>query len=257
MSSETVRALSYRVVWEDNVDYEKAPAIHADTDAFSLSLSGRELRAELRQPLHDIAEARRLVDEYLEAWRVLIGLQQAPGNVRFVFERAEVEEKDQANPTIGKGGKVLQAKCSVTVSVDRHISHVSYPEPPENFIVSPDVRVMFVRYEDYRKDREPLLSMANFCLTVLEQSAGGRRKRKQAARKYSIEEKVLNRLGRMCARGSEREARKAPANLAFAPLRSDDREWVVAVVKAMIRRAGEVAANPKGSHPLLTLAALV
>ncbi len=254
MSSETVRALSYRVVWEDNVDYEKAPAIHADTDAFSLSLSGRELRAELRQPLHDIAEARRLVDEYLEAWKVLIGLQHDPDEVRFVFERAEVaaEEVDPQTGKLVRTAKVfIDASCNM--SAVPSVSRGSYPAPPKAFAATPDVGVMYARYEGYRKGREPLLSMANFCLTVLEESAGGRTKRREASKKYFFDYEVLHKLGALCARGSQKEARKAPQNLTFEPLQPNEEKWVGRVVKEMIRRAGEVAAEPNRAHRQIRL----
>jgi hypothetical protein len=112
---------------------------------------------------------------------------------------------------------------------------------------------MFLRYEGYLAGKETLLSMANFCLRVLEHSAGG--KRAKAAKKYSISVRVLRRLGDICAnKGSETEARKAPLQLAFSPLTQAEKNWVTEVVKAMIRRAGEVAASPNKSHPRLTMA---
>ena len=68
-----------------------------------------------------------------------------------------------------------------------------YPSPPLDLAISPDVQTMHDRYMNYLQGREPLSSMAFFCLTVLENSAGGR---KAAARKYQIAKRVLekNRL---------------------------------------------------------------
>lgn len=255
MAEHVVRALWYRVEWAPDVDYEKAPPVHAETDDFTMLLDGKELQVKLKQgTIPSLAEARTLVEEYLYAWAVLIGLQHGH-SVRFAFDKAEVETVPESIPQEGIRKKGLEGRVTVTATVDRHVSRSSYPAPPKAFTVSPDVRIMYVRYEEYQSGRELLLSMANFCLTVLQNSAGGRRT--QAAQKYNISKEVLDKLGQLCAtRGSEEEARKAPQNLRFAKLDSTEASWVVKVVKAMIRRAGEVAADPNKDYPLLTMADL-
>ena len=243
-----VRALIYRVNWGACVDYEKAPAVHVETGSFSLDLRQHELRAQLKEGSPSVQQARALVEDFLKAWELLIGLQHDPDDVRFVFEGAEVED---ARVELEAGGyfKPLEAHvvASASVSAVPHYSRPSYPAPPAAFAVSPDVGVMYLRYEGYKQGKEPLLAMASFCLTVLLEGSGeqkGRKKQKATERNYAIDESVLRKLGEICAnRGSPREARKAPRGLVFTPLGRREEKWVVAAVKAMIQRAGEVAAE--------------
>jgi len=81
--------------------------------------------------------------------------------------------------------------------------------------------------------------------------------RKEAVRKYRIAKNVLDRLGVYCSeKGSKEEARKAPKTrnrLAFIPLSQEQRKWILAAVKLVIRRAGEVAACPNGTLNEITL----
>ena len=58
---EVIRALCYCVVWAADVDYERAPPIHIETDDFILDLSSRELRATLKRDVATIDEARSCV----------------------------------------------------------------------------------------------------------------------------------------------------------------------------------------------------
>ena len=82
-------------------------------------------------------------------------------------------------------------------------------------------------------------SMAYFCLTVLEHARGGRA---GVASHYSIAMKVLDTLARLATdTGDERTARKVTKRL--RPITDAERTWLEAAVKALIRRAGEVAAG--------------
>jgi hypothetical protein len=111
---------------------------------------------------------------------------------------------------------------------------------------------MWKRYEGYSNGRELLLSMASFCLDVLERSSGYSRKR--AAKRHKIEFAVLDKLGQMAANlGDNTTARKLSAQSELRPLTPQEERWVRAVVLAMIRRAGEVAANPQQDLPKLTM----
>ena len=110
---------------------------------------------------------------------------------------------------------------------------------------------MYLRYKAFREGKESLLSMAYMCLTVLETSAGGR---SRAASKYSISKAVLNKLGTICSeKGDKNQDRKAPKKGAFAALTVSESEWVIQVVKALIRRVGEYAYRPTASLPAVTI----
>jgi len=242
--AEIIRALSYRVVWGHDVGYERAPRVQVKTNHFDLDLFGRELRATLKGECSTIEQARTQVEDYLRGWEIVIGISEHPDAVRFVYERAEVEEEEIDPET---GHRVLHAKVQIETSTNLsaapHVSRGNYPQPADPFRMDSVVEALYARYNCYQVGGVLLTSMAYFCLTVLERSAGG--KRKAAATKYGIANKVLNSLGHLCSeRGTAREARKAPNGLAFTPLNQREGEWVLAAVRLIIWRAGEVATCP-------------
>lgn len=250
--SETIRALGYRVVWAFDVDYEKAPSVHIDTDDFVLDLSGRELRATLKREYPTIDQARTMVEDYLRGWELIIGISEHPEAVHFEYERAEIDE-DEIDPETGHRVRLAKAhvETSVSLSAVLRASRGQYPLPAEAFRVDSVVEAMYSRYSRYQARRELLTSMAYFCLTVLEQSVGGKRnlrgreRREETARTYGIAGGILTRLAVLCSeKGSDVEARKAPHGLAFIPLSEPERRWVLAAVRLLIRRAGEFAACP-------------
>jgi hypothetical protein len=249
--SEVVRALGYEVLWAPDVDYENAPPIHVDTRDFAFELSGRQLRAIAKREYASVDDARMRVEESLRGWEVVIGLEEHPGAVRFKFERAEIDEYTTDTES---GTRLREAKVWIETSADLcasgHVSRGKYPGPGEAFSVDEVVEALYARYSRYQEGREPLASMAYFCLTVLEKGVGNQEteaggQRTAAAKRYGIATDVLRHLGDIASnRGSAGEARKAPEGLAFVPLDAQERTWVVAVVRSIIRRAGEIAASP-------------
>jgi hypothetical protein len=241
--TEIIRALSYRVVWNHDVDYERAPRVQVETNDFDLDLFGRELRATLKCECSTIEQARTQVEEYLRGWEIVIGISEHPDAVHFKYESAEVEEVEIDPETRHhvRQGKV-HVEVSTSLTAVPHVSRGKYPLAADPFCVDSVVEALYARYSRYHAGRELLTSMAYFCLTVIERSAGGR---KEAARKYRIAKPVFNRLGTFCSkRGSKEEARKAPNGLAFTPLEQRERQWVLVAVSLIIRQAGEVAACP-------------
>jgi len=98
--------------------------------------------------------------------------------------------------------------------------------------------------------------MSNICLTELERSTGEQRvkkARRKAAEKYSIEYDVLNKLGNLCAKGSEKEARKAPMDNKYKPLTTIEKQWIEKVVKSLILRVGEYAYDPNTKFRRITM----
>ena len=99
--------------------------------------------------------------------------------------------------------------------------------------------------------REPLQTMAYFCLTVLQMHGG----RAGAAARFGISQGVLATVARLSTEaGDVATARKAsPQRRA---LTAEEQGWREAAVKAMIRRAGEVAAAPSAPRSQLTMSDL-
>ena len=122
-------------------------------------------------------------------------------------------------------------------AAEAHVVGMShYPAPAKHFVLTPNAESLWLRYVGFLEGREPLLSMAYFCLTVLESASGSRG---AASKRYRISEKVLRKLGELTAtRGDRLSARKATARPQQS-LSGAESAWIQSVVKALILRAGE------------------
>ena len=244
MNNPHVKALYYRVVVGKDVNYNNAPPLSETTDEFEISLDGKTAVFEMKQHYSTADEAKAVVEQYVQAWDILIGLEQDPGDLQLVFDHADII--DRSPDTSDKNVVNLQGHVSAHVvvsdSVPLHVSRGKYPSFPKNFSASLDAETMYLRYKAYRKNHETLASMAYMCLTIFVTGAGGR---KDAARQYNIAKAVLNTLGELTStKGNPEEARKFPTDGKFEPLRPKEKEWIVTVIKALIRRAGEYAYDP-------------
>ena len=253
MNDPHVKALYYRVVVGKGVDYNNAPPLSETTDAFEIALDGKNAVFEMKQHYSTADEAKAVVEQYVRAWGILIGLEHDPDDLQLVFDHADIV--DRSPDTSDKNVVNLQGQVSVHVvvsdSVSLPVSRGKYPAFPRNFSASLDVETMYLRYKAYRKNRETLASMTYMCLTILEASAGNRKK---AARQYNIDYAVLDTLGMLAStKGDPEEARKFPEDGKFEPLRPKEKAWIVSAIKALIRRAGEYAYDPKAKLKQLSM----
>jgi hypothetical protein len=107
-----------------------------------------------------------------------------------------------------------------------------------------DVNALWQRYMRYEQSREPLLSMAYFCLSYFEDAAGtgakGRQRRKMAAEALGVEEEVLRRLGELTSTLGDAETarKKNPQSKSRGPT-VEEKEWIETTVKLLIRKTAE------------------
>ena len=118
------------------------------------------------------------------------------------------------------------------------------------FSANADVNAMWQRYRLYRLGKEPLLSMAYFCLSRLESTAMSSpikgNKRAKTAGTYRVEEKVLAKLGEFTATlGDEVSARKMDGQSRGRPPTDEEAAWIEAALELLINRAAEHSADPK------------
>jgi hypothetical protein len=122
------------------------------------------------------------------------------------------------------------------------------------FAANANVNAMWERYGQYLRGGEPLMSMANYCLTHLETAPPEKKGRKGAADTYNIDIKVLSKLGELTAHvGDYLSARKAASQSKSRPPTPQEVAWVEAAVKRLIQRAAEVAADPQKQWPKITM----
>ena len=252
MNDPHVVALYYKVRHGPEFDYSGAKSLCTRTNVFDLRLKDEEARFAMRGHHATEREARDAIEDYIRAWELDAALKYGPNAFRLEFDWTEIEDRNPA-PSVAVV-RTRPLRVSVALSAPQVIvAPPAYPAPPSKGLArSPDVESMYLRYAGYHEGKEPLASMAYFCLTVLEASTGKRRERlKAAATKYCIDQQVLKNLGRLCSTKGGVSSRKAEG--LGRELTSHERHFLQMAVKVIIRRAAEVAHNPDAPLKPITL----
>lgn len=242
MKDPHVVSLTYKASPSESISFEKAPPLDGTIENLRFRLDGETLRIEPTIHFPSIDEARYYVDPLLHSWEIDIALRFGKPELSFVYDTAKVIDRQPHHPGLRQAvlnvqlGELVLAGSAVTLRVSRG----SYPHPPTVFRVNPDVETLWRRYQGYRKGREPLPSMAYFCLTLIESLAGGR---DGAASAFKISKRVLAKIGQLTSeRGDASTARKYRAITAGAALTGAESAWLEEAIKILIRRVGEARA---------------
>ncbi len=234
-----VVSLTYSVKTVDGVTYDAPLPVEFETDDAHFHLADGKLVCHMKVHFSTAAQARSVVDPILRAWELSADLGRGRGELRFRYEDAELVDRTPPVPGTVRG-YVLAAESAdllmATATASLNIIRRTYPAPPGDFRITPDVAALWQRLQGYLEGQEPLPTMAYFCLTVLETAAGGRR---EAAAMYNIEYQVLSKLGELTsARGDPRTARKMPTP-ATPPLSGAEAGWIQEALKQLIWRLGD------------------
>ena len=237
MNDPHVVALVYKIEHSNSIEYKKAKSFCLDEQAFRLEVADEMARFEMHSHFPTFEEADKALTEYRCAWEFDVQLERGPDTFHLVLDRGKSELIDR-NPT---PGHVQPDPICFTFSVGHArgtVRPLAYPEPPCGITLTPDVETMYNRYMGYRENREPLASMANFCLTVLEDSTGKtKNKRRAAATIYSIEKRVLNKIGELAdTKGGEKARKRKGIENDFS---TEEHRFLEHAVKAIIRRMAE------------------
>ena len=247
-----VVSLRYALLSTELITYVNPPPVEFETEEARFRLADGSVTCDMKTHFPTAAAARAVVEPILRAWEVDADLRRKQGELQFKFDRAEIIDRSPAPPGVIRAHLVAPAPaisaCLIGGTVSVHESRDHYPEPPGTFRLNPDAESILLRYQGCLAGREPLLSMAYWCLTVLEANAGGR---KLAATDYRIEEAVLRMMGELTSRRGDRlSARKATAGPA-QPLTGPESAWLAAAVKTLIWRLGDTRKPP--ALPLITM----
>ncbi len=252
MNDPHVVALNYKVRHGPEFDYSSAKSLRTRTNGFDLRLEDGNVRFALYGHHATEREARDAVDGYIRAWELNAALEYGPNALKLEFDWAEIEDR---KPTPGVTlARPKPIRVAVALGTPQVIAApLAYPSPPSMGLArSPDVDSMYLRFTGHHAGREPLTSMAYFCLTVLEASTGKhQRRREAAARKYCIDRQVLEDLGRLCSAKGGAGARKAEG--LSRELTSQEQQFLLMAIKAIIRRAAELAHDPQAPLKPITL----
>jgi hypothetical protein len=269
MNDPHVERLWYRVgssqfgfTWSD-----QPPKTAINTECRVTIEDGRAAVEPLR---HFVTEerARAAVEPFLRTWEIdaAINHRQPIEPMLFEYERADVVDRSPDPPHLHRLSGVCRVSC-VTSSAPVTFALREYPPPPDRFVASHDVQAMWTRWRAYREGRESLPSVAYFCLTLVELSMmrrasaagreiGLRQARREAASEYSIDHSVLNLLGDLSSDiGDLVTGRKAHVKHPRSHT-VQERDWLIAAVKMLMRRLGQWAHDPTQLGRPVTLADL-
>ena len=255
MNDPHVVALIYHIEHGDSVNYEDAKSFVCNEPAFQVKIKDEEVCFELKEHYATESEARESIDEYIRVWELDAGLRHGPDYFKLKFDRTKIEDR---NPTPG----VIDLRATFAAgnpewSADIIIAPSDYPSPLSGLSIDADVQTMYDRYMNYRRKREPLVSMANLCLTILEDTAKTRTKKKMgkrqaAAQYYHISKKVLGRFAQLSAeKGGPFEARKSKG--VGNDLTEQERLFLQEAVVKMIYRVAEKVNDPTKNFSQITL----
>ena len=251
MNDPHVAALNYRVDHGDSIDYSRAEPLEREAPGFRLTVKDRKVRFELKEHYATEKQAKEAIAEYIRVWEFDATLKHGNSeSFRLVFETPEIIDRKPTPGRISLAGRGVAIVCS-SGSASLQVQPPAYPEPPSDIALNPDVRTMHQRYLGYRSGHEPLASMANFCLTVLEASTGKRNgPRPAAARMYNVDKRILAKIGELAAQRGGTEARKADG--VATEFSSEERHFLDRALKAIIRRVAQREHTPQGDLPKIS-----
>jgi hypothetical protein len=256
-----VVSLHYLLETEKTMQFNNPPPLEGDEPEFSYRLADSKLTVTMKAHFPTEEAARNCVEPFLRSWEIDVAIRYTAREMTFRFENSQII--DRVPPLADGQKRTVLIAGTIHVKVTCHpaamtLTHAKYPAPPKGFRASADVENMWFRYARHRDDREPLLSMAYFCLTVIEGSTGlkgNEGARKAAAKKYSVDIAILRQLGELVsAKGGPAEARKLDAGATLVELTDQERRWIGDAVRLLMRRKGEYDADPTASLPQLTMA---
>ena len=237
--------LEYKLETDKGLIVDNPKPVHWNPGPFEITLKDGIGKVEMNEPCLTIEEARQKVAPFLRSWEIYAMLSMGrPFEFKFVNAEPSSRETSPWNPP--SRIKVLQIFAQAEYAINKS----EYPLPPESFHADQYVEVMWLRFQDYLQHRSSLTAMGYFCLTVLKGHAGGK---KQAARIYGINQKVLSKLADLTTTvGDHYVARKFEKG-AFRPHTKKEKKWIEVTLKILIRRAGEITCSGTGVLPIITM----
>ena len=254
MNDPHVVALRYKVEHASSIDYSSAAPLVVHEDGFDVRVEDRRVRFSMKAHFATERDARDAVDDYICSWELDAALAKGPNAFKLRFDRAEIEDRNPTPSTKDVDVRVGPVRTGIPrVRIRAIVSSHTYPKPPSTGLKrSPDVESMFYRYVGYREGREPLTTMAYFCLTVLLASTRERRGQlKVAAERYRICQPVLKRLTDLSSTKGGVGARKAKG--VHQDLTQQESQFLEEAVKTIIRRVAEVAHHPEARLEQITM----
>ena len=265
MNDPHVEELVYHIETGEGLNFQDPLPLEDETNAFRMTLEDGVATFFMKEHHPTEEDARQAVEGYLRAWELYVALEYDRSELRFVFDRPKIVDRDPPPPLPRGTPQTVELEAAAVAvgvaSVNLVVHRRQYPRPPRDFVADPDSRAMWEQYERYKEGRDRLLPMAYSCLTRLQHRARNHpvkgNTRMRTASMYRVDYQVLDTLGRLTTTlGDEIEARKlGPQSEPRAPT-AQEVKWIEAALKLLIRRAGQYAADSQRDWPPLTMADL-
>lgn len=248
MNDPHVENLRYRLVPLQTdactVEYADPPPITFSTPDFDGHLQDGVLTLSLQSHYESVEDARATVDPYLAAWEVKTVLASDRPEVSFEYVDADIIDRDPPPPRQPGEPIVAQVKMAVELNMAAsgsvEVRKSSYPSPPQDFVLDPETETLWHRYSGYVAGREPLQGMAYFCYSLVARDR----------ERLGVSTNVIRKLRVLSSwTGDRLTARKVN----YRPIEPEEEAWLIAAVKALIVRSGEVAASAEANRATLTL----
>lgn len=264
MNDPHVTALHYWVEHDESVDYDDARPLEYENELFRVCINNRQVTIRPKVHYASEEEAREAVEIFIRNWEFDAALNLGGSKFSLRYSAADISDR---NPTPSPPGVVQLSVAPIRLghlqfSVQRlRIRTESYPSPPLGPMLEVDtqfVQAMLSRLERFQKGREPLASMAYFCLTTLRNNTpkgeGKASNDNQVRGYYAISRQVLKQVSRLSSERGGSEARKGGG--LGKDFTNEEKRFLVAAVRAFIRRAAEKETNPGHCLAEITLADL-
>ena len=246
MNDPHVDELIYRIKHAASVDYKAASALEHDHPDFSIKIDNGTATVTPKEHHATEESARATVEPFLKAWELSSALDNRD-RFEFEFQNANVVDR-RPTPAIGVFAGVGAFGIAGSIA-DLRIGKSAYPSPPIGLSYNTNVELMHHVYRLYCEGDTVISHAAYYCLTELMHAAGGDYKKTSAH--FGISVPVLLRLGTLSSEKGGKEGRKAEA--ARSDYTPEERAWLERAMKIVIRRAAEVAYNPKAAERQITM----
>ena len=254
MNDPFVETLNYILKTSDEILYDNPPILEEEFNSFKIRLENESLNVEMKNNCATEDQARSFVDPYLKAWELDYILTYGQKEFWFEFNKSTIIDRA---PKCLDGSATAYTNtahiCITSFSPKVHVTRNQYPLPPKKLKYSPDVESLSIRYNSFLNGKEPLLSMAYFCYTLITSIKSP----KVASKIYAIHYSVLKKLSELTSvRGNKLEARKFTNTSSFEPLTMPEQNWIIETIKLLIRRKAEYDFDPEGTFQEITMGEL-
>ena len=192
MNDPHVELLIYAVSHGDSITYDNAEPFSEETDEFTVMIENNIAHLYPRRHYATAEEAELAARDLVSQWNFESALGARDDAFKLEYARTCVIDRQPSPAPPGEVPLQISAVIIADFTADVRVTKtaIAYPRLPIGRRLAVDnrkVTLMMKHWMDYLYHRESLATMANFCLTVVENSHNVKgNRRKGAAQHYRI-----------------------------------------------------------------------